>query len=178
MLRSRAPRRHTLAAVLTLATIGAALADDYRAGDLAIDHPWARATAPQAQNGAAYVTVTNHGSTADRLVEARSPVAATVELHTHDVDSEGVMRMRQVEAIDLPAGAATALRPGGLHVMLIGLEDRLVEGERFPLTLVFEAAGAIEVEVQVEAVTFGVGDAPAMGHGHDHEDHHGHGHDH
>ena len=160
--------RTTLATMLTLGTIGAALARDYRAGELEIDHPWARATAPQAQNGAAYLTVTNHGATADRIIAARSPVAATVEMHTHDVDSQGVMRMREVEAIDLPAGEATALRPGGLHVMLIGLGDRLVEGESFPLTLVFEAAGAVEVEVQVEAVTFGVGDAPAMGQGHSH----------
>lgn len=158
--------RTTLTAVLTLGIIGAALADDYRAGDLEIDQPWSRTTAPQAQNGAAYVTVTNHGSTADRLIEARSPVAATVELHTHDVDSDGVMRMREVEAIDLPAGEVTALRPGGLHVMLIGLENRLVEGEQFPLTLVFDEAGVVEVEVQVEAVTFGVGDTPAMGQGH------------
>ena len=158
----------TVAALLTLGVAGTSLAHDFRLGDLHIDHPWARATAPQAQNGAAYFTVTNHGSAADRLIEASSPVAATVELHTHDVDSQGVMRMREVEAIDLPAGEATALRPGGLHVMLIGLGDRLVEGEAFPLTLVFEEAGVVEVEVQVEAVTYGVGDAPAMGEGHSH----------
>ena len=168
MSRFATSLRTTLAIMLTLGTVGAALAHDYRAGDLEIDHPWARATAPQAQNGAAYFTVTNHGATADRIIEARSPVAATVELHTHDVDGEGVMRMRELEAIDLPAGEATALRPGGLHVMLIGLGDRLVEGESFPLTIVFAAAGAVEVEVQVEAVTYGVGDAPAMGQGHGH----------
>jgi copper(I)-binding protein len=158
--------RSTIAGILALGAIGTALAQDYKAGDLQIDRPWSRATAPQQPNGAAYLTVTNHGSNADRILEATSPVAATVELHTHDVDSEGVMRMRQLEAIELPAGEATALRPGGLHVMLIGLEDRLVEGQQFPLTLVFENAGAVEVEVTVEAVTFGVGEAPAMGHGH------------
>lgn len=168
MLRSRTPLVATLAGIFVLGAIGTALAHDYRAGELHIDHPWARATAPQAQNGGAYLTITNEGSTPDRLVAAESPVASRVELHTHDVDSAGVMRMRQVEAIDVPAGEATALRPGGLHVMLIGLENRLVEGETFPLTLVFEAAGAVELEVQVEAVTYGVGDAPAMGHGHSH----------
>ena len=157
-----------LAGALALGAISQTLAHDHRVGELHIDHPWARATAPQQQNGAAYFTVTNHGNTADRLVAAASPVAATVELHTHAVDSEGVMRMREVQSIEVPAGEAAALRPGGLHIMLIGLENRLVEGEAFPLTLVFEAAGEIEVEVQVEAVTFGVGDAPAAGHDHSH----------
>lgn len=155
-----------LAGALALGAVGTALAHDYRFGELHIDHPWARATAPQQQNGAAYLTVTNHGNTADRLVAAASPVAATVELHTHTVDSEGVMRMREVAAIEVPAGEAAALRPGGLHIMLMGLENRLVEGEVFPLTLVFEEAGEIEVEVQVEAVTFGVGDDGGHGHSH------------
>lgn len=165
MLRLNTPMLPTLAALAALGAIGTALAHDFKAGDLHIDHPWARATAPQQQNGAAYFTVANDGAT-DRLLEAQSPVAARVELHTHDVDSAGVMRMRQVEAIDLPAGETTALRPGGLHVMLIGLEDRLVEGEAFPLTLVFEQAGTIEVEVAIEAVTYGVGES--TGHGQDH----------
>lgn len=166
MFRTNPPLLATLTALVMLGTVGTTVARDYKAGDLQIDQPWARATAPQQGNGAAYFTVTNHGAGADRIVEAQSPVAGRVELHTHEVDSEGVMRMRQVEAIDLPAGEMTALRPGGLHVMLIGLEDRLVEGEQFPLTLVFENAGAVEIEVTVEAVTFGVGEAPAMGHGH------------
>ena len=163
----------SLASIATIVTLGLAapgFAHDYRLGDLVIDHPWARATAPQQANGGAYFTITNEGASPDRLLEAQSPVADRVELHTHDVDSAGVMRMRQVEAIDVPTGETAALRPGGLHVMLIGLEDRLVEGEQFPLTLVFEAAGSVDVEVTVEPVTYGiVGDAdPAHGHSHDH----------
>jgi periplasmic copper chaperone A len=168
MPRITIPAAATIAALLTLGLAAPTLAHDYRLGDLHIDHPWARATAPQQPNGGAYLAITNAGTTADRLLEAESPVAERVELHTHDVDSEGVMRMRQVDAIDVPAGETTALRPGGLHVMLIGLEDRLVQGEQFPLTLVFEAAGPIEVEVTVEPVTYGVGEAPAMGEGHAH----------
>jgi periplasmic copper chaperone A len=158
----------TIATLVTLALSAPAFTHDYRHGDLVIDHPWARATAPQQANGGAYLTITNAGATPDRLLEAQSPVADRVELHTHDVDSAGVMRMRQVEAIDLPAGEATALRPGGQHVMLIGLEDRLVQGEQFPLTLVFETAGPLEVEVTVEAVTYGVGETSTMGHGQAH----------
>ncbi len=168
MLRFHTSILSTIAGLVALGAAGTTLAHDHAAGDPLIDHPWARATAPQQQNGAAYFTVTNNGATADRIVAAESPVAGRVELHTHDVDSAGVMRMRQVEAIELPPGETVALRPGGLHVMLIGLEDRLVEGAAFPLTIVFEAAGAVEVEVRVEAVTYGIGDAPAMGAGHGH----------
>jgi copper(I)-binding protein len=168
MLRFDTPLLSTVTAVLVLGMIGTAIAHDYKAGDLVIDHPWARATAPQQANGAAYLTVTNDGGAADRLIEAQSPVAGRVELHTHEVDSEGVMRMREVDGIDLPAGETIALRPGGLHVMLIGLGDRLVEGEAFALTLVFEQAGPVEVEVQVESVTFGVTGDAGQGHGHGH----------
>jgi copper(I)-binding protein len=82
------------------------------------------------------------------------------------MDGEGVMRMRQVEAIELPAGETTALQPGGLHIMLFSLQGPLVEGETYPLTLTLEAAGPVELEVQVEAVTYGVDGA--MGHGEGH----------
>ncbi len=167
---SRTPflHRFTIIALVTVGAVGTALAHDYEAGELHIGHPWARTTAPQQQNGAAYFVVTNQGDTADRLVDAESPVASRVELHTHQADDAGVMRMRQVEAIELPAGEPTALAPGGLHVMLIGLESPLVEGETFPLTLVFEAAGAVEVEVQVESVTFGVDESTGHDQGHSH----------
>lgn len=167
MLRSNTRLFSILAAIGALVTINTAHAHDFKAGDLLIDHPWARVTAPQQPNGAAYFTVANEGA-ADRLLEAQSPIAARVELHTHDVDSAGVMRMRQVEAIDLEAGETTALEPGGVHVMLIGLEDRLVEGEAFPLTLVFEKAGTVEVEVAVEPITYGVGDSAGQSQDHNH----------
>jgi hypothetical protein len=81
-------------------------------------------------------------------------VASVVELHTHTADG-GVMRMRQVEAIDVTGGTTTQLRPGGLHIMLIGLKAPLKEGTRFPLTLKFEKAGEVALEVAVRAATSG-----------------------
>jgi copper(I)-binding protein len=70
----------------------------------------------------------------------------------HTTIKEGdVMRMRQVQSIDVPAGGSTELRPGGLHVMLIGLAQPLVQGTKIPLTLSFERAGTVTVEVMVEA---------------------------
>lgn len=127
--------------------IGApARAHDYTLGDLAIGHPWARVSA--ATNGAAYMTITTRGG-ADRLVAVSAPIAARAELHTHVMDGN-VMRMRQVPAIAVQPGAPAALAPGGLHVMLFGLKEPLVEGLEFPLTLTFEKAGSITVEVGVQ----------------------------
>lgn len=143
--------KRSLFAAIALAamTTAAAWAHDYSLGDLTIDHPWARPSAGAAANGATYMTITTKGKTADRLIEAASPVAGKVELHTHVIEGD-IMRMRPVDAIDVNAGAPAVLKPGGLHVMLIGLKAPLKEGETFPLTLGFEKAGKVTVEVKVE----------------------------
>ena len=125
-----------------------AFAGDSRLGDLVVSEPWARATIGQAKAGAAYFTVANNGAAADRLVAVESPAAKRSELHGHTMDG-GVMRMRPVEAIELAPGAPVVLRPGGLHVMLMGLKAPLKEGGRFALVLTFEKAGRLEVEVRV-----------------------------
>ncbi|KAF0221208.1 MAG: hypothetical protein FD176_3226 [Rhodospirillaceae bacterium] len=116
---------------------------------VAVEKPWARATAGQAANGAAYLTLVGPEN-GDRLVSAASPVAEVVELHTH-IEEDGIMRMRAVEAIPVPAGGTVELKPGGLHIMLIGLKAPLKEGRRFPLTLTFERAGPIRMEIPVLA---------------------------
>ncbi len=139
-----------LVALAALALFPAAAGTAVQVGDLSIENPWARATAPSARNGAAFFTVTNDGAS-DRLIAASADVAEVVELHTHIMDGP-VMRMRQVEAIDVTGGTTTALQPGGLHVMLIGLHKPLVEGEQFPLTLTFETAGSVTVEVSVRSL--------------------------
>jgi copper(I)-binding protein len=96
------------------------------------------------------MTLRNRGAAPDRLIAAASPVARVVELHTHIREGE-VMRMRPVPDIPVPAGQTVELRPGGLHVMLIGLTAPLVEGARVPLTLRFERAGEVAVDLAVEA---------------------------
>lgn len=126
---------------------GPALAHDYEIGGLKIDHPWARATVGAV--GGAFLSVENAGAAGDRLLRAASPVAATVELHTHMMENN-VMRMREVDGIDVPAGGKAELKPGGFHIMLMGLKHPLKEGEKFPLTLTFEKAGSIDVEVTVD----------------------------
>lgn len=154
------PNRLLAFLLLAVMAIGApALAHEYKLGDLVIDHPWARASAGDAKNGAAYLSIANDGSASDRLIGAASR-AGHAELHNH-VSEDGVMKMRAVDGVDLAPGEKVALEPGGLHVMLMGLAEPLVEGESFPLTLTFEKAGSIDVEVKVEGVASMHGDHDA-----------------
>jgi len=99
-------------------------------------------------NGAAYLLLVNDSSTADRLLRAESDVAKAVELHLSEMKND-IMTMRPVEAIDLPAGGQVELKPGGLHIMLIGLARQLEVGDQVTLTLVFEKAGPLVVQAEV-----------------------------
>lgn len=116
------------------------------AGPIQIQQPFARAT--PAKMGGAFMTLVNTGMAGDKLVKAASPVAESVELHTH-VKEGDVMRMRPVPAIDIAGHGRTALEPGSYHVMLIGLKQPLKEGASFPLTLTFEKAGSVTLMVPV-----------------------------
>ncbi|TVR98476.1 MAG: copper chaperone PCu(A)C [Rhodospirillales bacterium] len=150
-------------------------AGEYQIGDIRINDPWARPSPPGARAGAAYMDLHNLGTTDDSLVEASAPVAATTELHTHEMDGD-VMRMRRIDAVEVPAGGTATLEPGGLHVMLINLRSPLVEGESIPLMLRFANAGEITIDVAVRQPSDGQSDAAEHGYGHGHG--HGHGHDH
>jgi copper(I)-binding protein len=139
-----------LAAALLL-TFGAFLAISLmaRAADLRIEGAYARPSIGVATTGAAYLTVTNHGSTPDRLREVVSEVAKRTELHLHAIQGE-VMTMRPVECLLIPADGSVAMAPGGLHVMLTGLAAPLKPGEQFPMHLKFDRAGEIAVTVTVD----------------------------
>lgn len=150
-----------MAVVGAMATM-TAFGHEYTQGPIEIGHPWARASAPMAQAGAAFMTLTNRSAEDDRLIRAEADLSETVELHTHLMDG-GIMRMREVEAIAIPAGGTTDLKPGGLHVMFLGLKQPLTEGKSFPLTLVFEKAGTIEVAVSVAPIG---APGPAASHSH------------
>ncbi|MGA2565121.1 MAG: copper chaperone PCu(A)C [Steroidobacteraceae bacterium] len=111
---------------------------------------WSRATAPGASVGVAYFEIVNSGA-ADTLTAIQSPVAERVEMHSMRIDA-GVMQMRPVASVQVPAGARVSFRPGGLHAMLMELKEPLKEGQRFPLTLVFEHAGPIRIEALVQGL--------------------------
>ncbi len=147
-----------LKTILFPAALAAALcARSVLAADITVTDPFARASAGAASTGAAFMTLKNTSATDDRLVGASSPIAASAELHDHIKDGD-IVRMRSVPEIDVPAGGAVALKPGGLHVMLIGLKQPLREGEEIPLTLTFAKAGTVIVEVPVKSA----GEMPPM----------------
>jgi periplasmic copper chaperone A len=118
-------------------------------GGIEIKDAWARATPGGAQTGAAYLTLLS--PTGDRLTGVTSPAAEKAELHQMTNDG-GVMKMREVSAIDLPPGTPVSLKPGGLHVMLMGLQHPLEPGQSLPVTLQFEKSGARAVNVAVGKV--------------------------
>ncbi|MXR36434.1 copper chaperone PCu(A)C [Craterilacuibacter sinensis] len=127
-----------------------AIAHETRSADLTIQHPWSRVMPAASVNGAAYFLIENTGKQADRLLGAQTPRAKKAELHTH-IHDNGVMRMREVEGgVAVPAGQTVKFAPGGLHVMLMGLNSPLQKGEHFPLTLKFERGGEVKLDVVVE----------------------------
>ncbi|MHA1151617.1 MAG: copper chaperone PCu(A)C [Alphaproteobacteria bacterium] len=129
---------------------GLAAAADLAAGELRVEQAWARASATQsAKAGAAYFTLVNLGAEPDRLIGVATPLTRKAGLHNHVMD-QGMMKMLPVAAIEISPGEPTVLRPGGLHVMLMGLKAPLIEGETFTLTLTFEKAGPVEIEVTIQ----------------------------
>lgn len=99
-------------------------------------------------NSAAYMTIHNKSGEADQLIGAASDVAKAVELHNVKMEND-VMKMFQVPAIDVPANGKAELKPGGFHVMLIGLNRDLKVGEKVKLTLNFQKAGSVTFEAEV-----------------------------
>jgi hypothetical protein len=114
-----------------------------------IKDAWARATPGGAQTAAAYVTI--EAPDGDRLTGASTPAAQQAEFHSMTMEGS-IMKMRQVDGIDLPAGQPVALKPGGYHIMLTGLAKPLEVGQSFPLTLDFAKAGAHQVTVSVAKI--------------------------
>lgn len=162
-MRKFAHRLFLSAAMLMLA--GAAQAE------VSVTSPFSRASAPTAKAGAAFLTL-NIDAGSDKLLGGSSPVAEKVELHTHLMDN-GIAKMRPVEGgIAVTAGTPTELKPGGLHIMLIGLKAPLKQGESFPLTLNFEKAGTVTVSVPVQGPGAKAPMADHAGHG----EHSGHQH--
>ena len=126
-----------------------------------VEGAWARPTVQGQAAGGGFLKITG-GAAADKLVSASAGVSKTVELHTMVMEGD-VMRMREIGAIDVPAGKTVELKPGGLHVMFIGIRMPLKNGDSFPLTLRFEKAGEVKVEMKV--MTQAGMPAMPMGHG-------------
>jgi hypothetical protein len=127
---------------------------------VSVTDAWARASAGAATTGAAYVTLVG-GAQADSLVAVSTPVATTADVHETTSDN-GVSRMRPVPAVPIAPGRTVTFAPGGFHIMLTGLKQRLTAGQSFPLTLTFAHAAPVTVSVQVRPLGHA---APMGGHG-------------
>lgn len=137
------------AAMLFAVPAFGAFAHDYKVGNLEIHHPASRATLAGQPVGGGFMTITNHGQEADRLVSITSPVSDDVQIHEMAVEND-VMKMRQLkDGIEIPAGAKVELKPGGLHVMFMAIKQPFKEGETVAATLNFEKAGPLAVEFKV-----------------------------
>ena len=140
------PTRFALAAAALLVALPAA-------AQVTVTDPWIRGTVQGQMATGAFMKLQSAKDA--RLVEATSPVAGVVEIHEMALDNN-VMRMRAVKAVSLPAGRVVELKPGGYHVMLMGLKQQMKEGEVVPVTLVVESGGkreTIEVKAPVRAPT-------------------------
>ena len=149
-------------------TIATAFAHEYQVGSLHIEHPWARATPPQAGVAGAYMVIENNGTGPDRLLGGTTDAAKEVQVHSMSMDG-GVMKMRQLpDGLELPAGKSVTLALGGYYLMLIDPVKPLKEGERVPMTLKFEKAGTIKVDLAVEGMGAKGPEGGSEEAGHDH----------
>lgn len=139
---------------------GLLLASGALAADIEIKAPWSRATAKGATVGAGYLTIVNKGSAPDRLVSASADVAEKAEVHEMAMDN-GAMTMRALsDGFDIKPGESVTLKPGGLHLMLTGLKQPLVQGGVIHVTLTFAKAGPITAALPI-GVLGATGPAPA-----------------
>ena len=157
--------------IATRITLAAALLlTGFAHAQVSVQDAWVRATVPQQKATGAFMRLT--AAQDMRLVAASSPVAGITEVHEMKM-VDNVMKMRAVPALDLPAGQAVELKPGGYHIMLLDLKQPVAQGSTVPLTLVFEAKDGQrttqELQAPVRAVSATA--APAMGHGKPHGGH-------
>src|ERR1700729_2461672 len=154
--------RHPSLFGLTLAfALGAApaFAQEFKAGDVVVEKPWARATPKGAEVGAGYLTIRNDGAAPDRFTGGTADFA-NVELHEMSMVG-GVMKMRELkDGLVIPAHGSVTLAPNGDHLMFTGLKQPLVKGAVAKATLTFEHAGAIPVEFSVQGVGASGGGKP------------------
>ena len=163
------PRAALVAALCALALAAfspVAKAHSYKIGELEIGHPWTRATPPGATVAGGFLTITNKGTTPDRLVSATFTQSTSTEVHEMAMDG-GVMKMRElVKGLEIKPGEKLELKPGGFHLMFMNTSRALAVDERLKGTLVFEKAGRVEVEFKVESMGFKGSNANDNGHSH------------
>ena len=138
--------------IFAICTGQTAQAEDILAGSLKISAPWVRATPSGASVGGGYMSITNTGTTSDRLVGGSSDLSARFEIHTMSMDN-GVMKMRPVTSgVEIKPGQTVQFNPGGYHVMFVGLKKPFEQGQQVPALLQFKNAGKVAVKFTVESI--------------------------
>ena len=151
-----------IAAVFAVALAIPAQAEDVSAGGLKISAPWVRATPKGAGVGGGYFKISNTGATPDRLVGGSTDVSSRFEIHEMSMDN-GVMKMRPLaNGIEVKPGQTIEFKPGGYHVMFVGLKRPFAQGEHVKATLMFEKAGNVDVDFAVESIGAQTGGDHAM----------------
>ena len=144
-----------IGAAVSVLLVGSVFAQDasqsYKAGSLVIEAPWARATPAGARVAGGYLKITNRGPQPDRLIGGSLPAATDVEVHEMTM-SDGIMRMRKLDGLEIKPGQSVELKPGGYHLMFTGLREGLKEKQTVKGTLVFEKAGSVEIEYRVAPI--------------------------
>jgi hypothetical protein len=141
----------TIVGALMLTASAAAFAQEFKKGDLVVDHARTRATAGGQKVAAGYLELRNRGKEADRIIGASTPAAERIELHVVLMEGQ-VMKMREVKSFEVPAGGKIEFRPGGPHLMIMGIKRAFKKDERIPVMLRFENAGEVAIELAVEAI--------------------------
>jgi hypothetical protein len=137
-----------LAVTMVAAQCQATAGSGNSATAIKVMEPWSQPSPAMAGNGAVYMMLVNEGGTDDALLRVETDAAEVVELHETKMEGD-MMTMSPVAKIEIPAGGSAALEPGGLHVMLINLQQELVAGEKIELTLNFEKSDPLTIEAEV-----------------------------
>jgi copper(I)-binding protein len=153
-----------LSALVLLPSAASAHTKKFKVGSIVVEQPWIRATPGGAKVAGGYLKITNTGSAPDRLTGGALPLAASVEVHEMGT-TDGIMKMRRLEnGLEIKGGQSVELKPGGHHVMFVGLTGTLEAGKDIKGTLVFEKAGTLEVAYRVAPI--GSQSAPKHKHTH------------
>lgn len=147
--------------LLSLIIFFALVQFSYAEDNIAISGAWVREVPPGTSVSAGYLTIENKGKHDDKLISLSSDIAETTELHISKVDENGVATMEMIEILELPEGESVELKPGGMHIMLIGIKESLVGKDSVKLKLNFEESGDVTVEAPVKSPR-----SPAGGHHH------------
>ncbi|UNE54298.1 copper chaperone PCu(A)C [Bartonella machadoae] len=129
-----------------------ATAQQYKIGDIEILHPWTRATPKGIKVSSGYLYIINHSDTPDRLVSVSTNGVQTTEIHSMAVVND-IMKMEKMHnGVEIPGDGEVSLKPGGDHIMFMGLSQPFKSGEKINAKLTFEKAGTIDVEFSVHAI--------------------------